>query len=88
MQVQAGPGTSQLDLSQIALSIPLTQQQLQTVNNHLFSVQTVSGAQLHISPGAPGLFHLVISGNKAQVETGRNLVSTVLSQMGQMGQVM
>jgi len=68
-------------LGQMALSLPLNQNQLATVNNHLFSVQTMSGASLHISPGAPGLFHLVISGGKAQVETAKNLVTTVLGQM-------
>ena len=73
------PGTAPgLELTQMAMSLALNQQQLAGLNQHLFSVQTVSGAQLHISPGAPGLFHLVISGTKGQVETAKNLVSTVL----------
>lgn len=77
-----GAGSGSLDqLGSMALSLPLNQSQLTTVNNHLFSVQTMSGASLHISPGAPGLFHLVISGGKAQVETAKNLVTTVLGQM-------
>ncbi len=50
------------------------------VNNHLFSVQSMCGAQLNVSPGAPGLFHLLISGSKGQVETAKSLVSQVLGQ--------
>ncbi|GIL43414.1 hypothetical protein Vafri_1188 [Volvox africanus] len=64
---------------QIAQSMTLNQTQLTMLNTHLFSVQTVSGAQLHISPGAPGLFNLVVSGNKSQVETAKGLITTVLS---------
>ncbi|PNW84892.1 hypothetical protein CHLRE_03g162750v5 [Chlamydomonas reinhardtii] len=63
----------------LAQSMTLNQNQLAVLNTHLFSVQTVSGAQLHISPGAPGLFNLVVSGNKAQVETAKGLIQTVLS---------
>ncbi|KAG2455141.1 hypothetical protein HYH02_000960 [Chlamydomonas schloesseri] len=71
----AGGGVAQ----PLAQSMTLNQNQLAVLNTHLFSVQTVSGAQLHISPGAPGLFNLVVSGNKAQVETAKGLIQTVLS---------
>lgn len=81
VQVQAGPSNTMDSLSQLAVSIPLNQNQLATVNQHLYSVQAMSGAQLHVSPGAPGLFHLVISGVKQQVETARNLLTSVLGQM-------
>lgn len=64
---------------QLTHSLTLNQQQLSVLNMHLFSVQTVSGAQLHISPGAPGLFNLLVSGTPGQVETARGLVATVLS---------
>ncbi|KXZ56421.1 hypothetical protein GPECTOR_1g375 [Gonium pectorale] len=64
---------------QIAQSMTMNQSQLTLLNTHLFSIQTVSGAQLHISPGAPGLFNLVVSGSKAQVETAKGLITTVLS---------
>ncbi len=64
---------------QLTHSLTLNQQQLSILNMHLFSVQTVSGAQLHISPGAPGLFNLLVSGTPGQVETARGLVGTVLS---------
>lgn len=42
------------------------------------ATQTVSGAQLQLTPGASGLFHLSISGGKAQVDAARSLVATVL----------
>eukprot|EP00198_Chlamydomonas_reinhardtii_P014051 XP_001703388.1 predicted protein [Chlamydomonas reinhardtii] len=71
--------TSSSAIWPLAQSMTLNQNQLAVLNTHLFSVQTVSGAQLHISPGAPGLFNLVVSGNKAQVETAKGLIQTVLS---------
>ncbi|EFJ44830.1 hypothetical protein VOLCADRAFT_118581 [Volvox carteri f. nagariensis] len=63
----------------IAQSMTLNQTQLTLLNAHLFSVQTVSGAQLHISPGAPGLFNLVVTGSEVQVEAAKGLITTVLS---------
>ncbi|KAG2497791.1 hypothetical protein HYH03_004063 [Edaphochlamys debaryana] len=61
--------------AQAALSLSLNQQQLNAVHHHLFSLQTVSGAQLTLSASAsPGLFNLVIAGGKAQVESARQLV--------------
>ena len=40
----------------------------------------MSGAQLTVQPGAPGLFHLVVSGGRNGVEAAKNLITTVLSQ--------
>ncbi|KXZ43600.1 hypothetical protein GPECTOR_86g394 [Gonium pectorale] len=62
----------------VVISIALNGNQLSAVNQHLFSVQTVSGAGLQLSPGAPGLFNLLVSGSKAQVESAKNLIATVL----------
>jgi CUG-BP- and ETR3-like factor len=58
--MQAG-GSGHLDgiAQQLVMSLALNQQQLALVNQHLFSIQAMSGAQLHVSPGAPGVFHLV-----------------------------
>ncbi|KAG2499151.1 hypothetical protein HYH03_002733 [Edaphochlamys debaryana] len=77
----AAQQAQQAAAAQIAQSMTLNQSQLTVLNTHLFSVQTVSGAQLHISPGAPGLFNLVVSGTKSQVETAKGLITTVLSQL-------
>lgn len=79
--IPGGGGASQLDqLGQVAISMALNQQQFAVVNSHLYSVQAMSGCQLHVTPGAPGVFHLVISGSKPQVEGARNLLSTILGQ--------
>ncbi len=45
------------------------------------SVQAMSGAQLNVSPGAAGLFNLVIMGGKAQVEIAKNLMGTVIGNL-------
>ncbi|GFR49895.1 hypothetical protein Agub_g12000 [Astrephomene gubernaculifera] len=66
---------------QAAVTLALNSAQLAAVNQHMFSVQTVSGATLQLSPGATGLFHLVISGGKAQVEAARNLLGSVLGEV-------
>ncbi|GFR41383.1 hypothetical protein Agub_g2066 [Astrephomene gubernaculifera] len=87
LQQSAAAAAAQLDVlgaaaqqqQQIAQSMTLNQTQLTSLNSHLFTVQTVSGAQLHISPGAPGLFNLVVSGTKTQVEAAKGYITTVLS---------
>ena len=64
---------------QVAISVVISQQQLATVNMHLAGVHTMLGAQLQVSPGGGhGLFQLVVSGNKDQVETARSLLSSVI----------
>eukprot|EP00198_Chlamydomonas_reinhardtii_P006060 XP_001695396.1 RNA-binding protein [Chlamydomonas reinhardtii] len=60
------------------LTVSLNSQQLGAVNQHLYSVQTVSGATLQLSPGAGGMFALVINGTPPQVEAARSLVATVV----------
>lgn len=66
-------------LRQVAASVPVSQQQMGIVNQYLFSVQAMSGAQLSITPGAPGLFHLVVTGNVVQVDNARNLLGSLLN---------
>ena len=64
---------------QVAISVVISQQQLASVNTHLASIHAMSGAQLQVSPGGgPGLFQLVVSGKKSQVETARSLLSSVI----------
>lgn len=65
----------------MALSIPVNLQQLSSINNHLFNIQSMSGAQINISPGAQGLFHLVVTGGKNSVETARSLIGSVIGPM-------
>ncbi|KAJ9515120.1 hypothetical protein QJQ45_028921 [Haematococcus lacustris] len=79
-QQQLQPLPQQQQQQQLALSLTLSQQQLSVINNHLFSIQTMSGAQLHVSPGTPGFYHLLVSGPKGQLENAKNLLSTLLGQ--------
>ncbi|GLC56141.1 hypothetical protein PLESTB_001073100 [Pleodorina starrii] len=67
--------------SPLTYAIPLTAAQLQAVNPHLYSLQAVSGATLQLSSagGVGGMFHLLVSGPRHQLETTRQLVATVLS---------
>lgn len=62
-------------VDQSVMSIPVSASQLSVVNSHLFSVQTMTGTRLNITPGAQGIFHLVLRGSAAQVEGARNLLS-------------
>jgi len=81
----AGPNDTPLDpylgqngMDNLAMSIPINQQQLALANSHLYSIQTMSGATMQVSPGAPGLFHLVMSGTRAQLEAAQKLVASVV----------
>lgn len=76
--------SSSQDLGQITLSMQLSAQQIQLVNNHLYSIQTMSSAQVRVAPGAPGLFYLMISGSEQQVESAKTLISAVLGQSSSM----
>jgi CUG-BP- and ETR3-like factor len=62
VQGMAGAGGALDSLGPLALSLSMNQQQWSMVGGHLFSIQTMSGAQLHVSPGgpgSPGVYHLV-----------------------------
>jgi CUG-BP- and ETR3-like factor len=63
----------------VVVSITINGQQLAMINSHVFSVQSMSMAQLSVSSGPPGFFHLVVSGSKDQVETAKNLLGSILS---------
>lgn len=67
------------NLQHVAMTMPINQQQMSIVNSYLFSIQTMSGAQLSMTPGVPGLFHMVLSGSVAQVENAQNLLSSLLN---------
>ena len=77
----SGPG-EQTPQDNIAISIVLNPTQLNSVNAHMYSVHAMSGAQLNVTPGAPGLFHLMVAGSKSQVETAKSLLSSVMNLTG------
>ena len=77
----SGPG-EQPPQDNMAISIVLNQSQLASVNAHMYSVHAMSGAQLNVTPGAPGLFHLVVGGSPSQVETAKSLLSSVMNLAG------
>ena len=77
-----GAGSSNVggnaDVDHVVMSAVVSQNQLSLINSHLFSIQTMSGAQLNIMIGAPGIFHLLVSGSKAQVDSARALLYSVM----------
>jgi hypothetical protein len=44
---------------QLVMSVALNQQQLALVNQHLVSLQAMSGAQFQVAAGTQGVYHLV-----------------------------
>uniref|UniRef100_A0A7R9VPJ1 RRM domain-containing protein n=1 Tax=Chlamydomonas euryale TaxID=1486919 RepID=A0A7R9VPJ1_9CHLO len=62
-----------------AISITVDAEQLAMVNSNMYNVQTMSGAQLNIMPLAQGMFQLVVSGSKAQVDHAKTLLSNVFT---------
>jgi hypothetical protein len=64
----------------VTLSMQLTNNQMAQVSNHLFTIQTMTAAQIRSAPCAPGMSYLMITGSEGQVEQAKHMVSTVLSQ--------
>ncbi len=50
---------------EVALSVAINATQLSAVNHTLYNIQAVSGAQLHMSPGAPGEQGVPLAGGHA-----------------------
>jgi hypothetical protein len=60
------------------MQLPLTAAQMQAVNNHIYSIQTMSGAEVTSKAVAPGVFCLVLRGLKPQVDVANQLIAAVL----------
>lgn len=45
------PFAAQNGSDSLAMSMPINQQQLVQANTHLYSIQTMSGAQMQVGPG-------------------------------------
>lgn len=65
----------------ITLTMTLMASQMTAVTNHIYSIQTMSGAEVSSQAVAPGLFYLTLTGSQMQVESAKNLVGAVLSQV-------
>lgn len=78
LSASANPHGQTDGLSQYSVTLPLTAPQTSVLNNSLFSIQSMCGAQLRTAPGAPGLFYLIMSGSEVQVENAKQLVSIIL----------
>jgi hypothetical protein len=68
-----GPGPA------VTLSLQLSNQQVATISEHLYSVQAISGAGVSTTPMAAGLTSLLVSGSEAQVEHAKQMVLELLS---------
>lgn len=62
----------------MAVRIPLSSNQMAVMTQHVFSIQAMSGADVTSQAVAPGVFCLLVSGGKTQVEMANQLVSSVL----------
>lgn len=65
----------------VTLTIQLLYRQLLSINEHLYSVHTMSGAQISAVPLPDGLASLTLKGTQQQVDQGRQMLSLLLSSM-------
>lgn len=81
-QLSPHPGVgSSMGGAMVHLSLQVSGNQFATVNNSLYSVSAMSGADLTSAPVAAGLFQINITGAQAQVNTARQLITSLLTQV-------
>lgn len=64
-----------------AQTIPVSQQQLATINQPQIygMIQSVSGAQINVTQSPnPGIFNLIITGRKDQVDSAKDLIGSII----------
>ncbi|KAI8465632.1 MAG: hypothetical protein J3K34DRAFT_487277 [Monoraphidium minutum] len=66
----------------LTMTLPLVAGQMAAIQDHIFSIQTMSGAGVSSQAVAPGVFCLVLRGLKFQIETANQLIATVLQNSG------
>lgn len=79
-QLQQGRTSAESSLGpMVQLSLQVTGSQLAVVQQQMYSIQAMSGAEISMVPVAAGLFHLIVTGAQTQVTTARQLITSVLS---------
>jgi hypothetical protein len=83
VQQQLSPhqGMGGMGGAMVHLSLQVTGNQFATVNNSLYSVSAMSGADLTSVPVAAGLFQINITGAQAQANRARQLLTSLLTQV-------
>ncbi|KIZ04483.1 CUG-BP- and ETR-3-like factor 4 [Monoraphidium neglectum] len=66
-----------------ALQVPVPAHKMAAVMPHIYSIQTMSGADVTGQAVGPGVFCLQLVGGQVQVETAHQLVASVLQSIGQ-----
>lgn len=80
-QLSPHPGVGSMGGAMVHLSLQVSGNQFATVNNSLYSVSAMSGADLTSVPVAAGLFQINITGAQAQVNAARQLMTSLLTQV-------
>jgi len=65
----------------ITVQVPLIAEQMAALANHAYSIQMMSGADVTSQAVGPGVFCLMLRGEKIQVETANQMVASVLQNM-------
>jgi hypothetical protein len=73
-------GMSAAAQQSVSLNLQLLNQQMAVVGEHLYNVQTMSGAQISTAPMASGLTSVMVVGSEQQVEHAKQLIQGLLSQ--------
>lgn len=74
-----GPGGG--GVVQHVLQVPLSSGHMAAITSHVFSIQTMSGAEVTSQAVGPGVFCLVLKGSKLQIETANQLIASVLQNI-------
>lgn len=62
----------------VTMQVPLMAGQMAAITAHIYSIQTMSGAEVTSQAVAPGVFCLLLRGRELQVETANQLIATLL----------
>ena len=81
MPSSSGGGDGDDRGGQLALQLPVTAGQMAVLTGHVYSIQMMSDAKLSSQAVGPGMFCLIISGGKSQVEVARQMVASVISSL-------
>jgi hypothetical protein len=65
----------------VQMSMQLTTMQMRVLTPQLYNIASMSGAEISTVPVAGGVYYVSVTGAQSQVESARQLVGSVLSQL-------
>jgi hypothetical protein len=81
-QLSRNPPDSSMVGPMVHLSLQVTASQFAVVSNQLYNISAMSGDDLTSAPVAAGLFHINVTGAQSQVTAARQLITSLLTQVG------